>query len=124
METTVVPWDNIGDDGKENGNYYSTLGEYRVLLGLFVPVSGRATTGVRKSANHFLLVLLSIYFSHNYYYSHHYYYYYYFFFYHYYYHYYYYYYYYYYYDDYSYCYFLESACGWAPVRSLALVDRS
>ena len=34
METTVVSWGYIGshrDNGKENGNYYSILGLYRLI---------------------------------------------------------------------------------------------
>ena len=31
METTIVYWGYMGDNGKENGNYYSILG---VILGL------------------------------------------------------------------------------------------
>ena len=33
METTVAYWGYIGDNGKDHGNYYSTLGLYRVVLG-------------------------------------------------------------------------------------------
>ena len=29
METTVVYWGYIADNGKQNGNYYSILGLYR-----------------------------------------------------------------------------------------------
>ena len=29
METTIVYWGYIGNNGKENGNYYSILGLYR-----------------------------------------------------------------------------------------------
>ena len=28
METTIVHWGLYGDNGKENGNYYSILGLY------------------------------------------------------------------------------------------------
>ena len=28
METTIVYWGYIGNNGKENGNYYSILGLY------------------------------------------------------------------------------------------------
>ena len=29
METTILIWGYIGDNGKENGNYYINLGLYR-----------------------------------------------------------------------------------------------
>ena len=29
METAIVYWEYIGDNGKENGNYCSILGVYR-----------------------------------------------------------------------------------------------
>ena len=28
MEATIVYWGHIGDNGKENGSYYSILGSY------------------------------------------------------------------------------------------------
>ena len=34
METTIQYWGYIGDNGKENGSYYSILGLYRVISGI------------------------------------------------------------------------------------------